>query len=102
MRATARAAGIERAGAAVAPPGGKGMSRSRRHRPHCGITTAASEKEDKRRANRRERHANSQTLAVTGDGDRLKPLHALSDPWVMEKDGKRRFDPRAHPKLMRK
>lgn len=78
------------------------MSRSRRYRPHCGITTAASEKDDKRRSNRGERHANSQILAVTGDGDRLKHPRALSDPWNMAKDGKRRFDPRDHPGLMRK
>lgn len=78
------------------------MSKSRRNRPHCGITTAASEKDDKRRSNRRVRHRNAQILAVTGDGDSLKHLRVLSDPWVMCKDGKQRFDPREHPQLMRK
>jgi len=78
------------------------MSRSRRYRPHCGITTAASEKLDKRRSNRRVRRANSQVLATTGDADRLKHLRAMSDPWDMEKDGKQRFEPRRHPRLMRK
>ena len=78
------------------------MSRSRRYRPHCGNTTAVSEKLDKRLANRRVRHAASQILAATGDGDRLKHYRALSDPWSMDKDGKQRFDPREHPRLMRK
>ena len=78
------------------------MSRSRRYRPHCGITTAASEKDDKRCANRRERHRNSQILVRTGDGDRLKHGRILTNPWDMAKDGKQRFDPREQPKLMRK
>jgi len=78
------------------------MSRSRRYRPHCGITTAPSEKLDKRRSNRRERRTNSQILDATGDGDRLRHLRALSDPWNMEKDGKQRFDPVRHPRLLRK
>jgi hypothetical protein len=78
------------------------MSRSRRYRPHCGITTAVSEKDDKRRSNRVERRTNSRLLAATGDGDHLKPSRSLSDPWDMGKDGKLRFDAREHPKLMRK
>jgi len=41
-------------------------------------------------------------LTTTGDADRLKHLRAMSDPWDMEKDGKQRFDPRRHPRLMRK
>ena len=78
------------------------MSRSRRYRPHCGITTASSEKDDKRRSNRVERRTNSQILVATGDADRLKPPRIPSDPWNMDKDGKQRFDPREHPRLMRK
>lgn len=78
------------------------MSRSRRYRPHCGVTTAASEKEDKRRANRVERRTNAQILSATGNGDRLKHRRSLTNPWDMEKDGKQRFDPRRHPCLMRK
>jgi hypothetical protein len=78
------------------------MSRSRRYRPHCGITTAASEKDDKRRANRRQRHTNAQILAASGDGDSLKHARLLSDPWGMQKDGKQRFDRHEHPHLMRK
>jgi hypothetical protein len=38
------------------------MSRSRRHFPACGITTARSEKEDKRIHNRRFRHRIKQAL----------------------------------------
>ena len=78
------------------------MSRSRRYRPHCGNTTAVSEKDDKCLAHRRERRTNSQILAATSDGDRLKPVRVLSSPWLMDKDGKQRFDSREFPELMRK
>jgi hypothetical protein len=49
-----------------------------------------------------ERRTSSQILVATGDADRLKPPRILSDPWNMDKDGKQRFDPREHPRLMRK
>ncbi len=78
------------------------MSRSRRYRSHCGNTTAVSEKDDKRRANRVERRTNLQILAATSDADRLKPARVLSSPWLMDKDGKQHFDPREYPELMRK
>lgn len=78
------------------------MSRSRRYRPYSGMTTATSEKDDKRRANRVERRTNSQILSTTGDADRLRHRRSLTNPWDMEKDGKQRFDPREHPRLMRK
>ena len=78
------------------------MSRSRRKTPACGITTAASEKDDKRYAQRAERRINHQLLATSGDGDSLKATRAVSDPWSMDKDGKQRFDPQRFPELMRK
>lgn len=61
------------------------MSRSRRRTPIIGITTADSEKQDKRRANR------SWRAAIR---------HAFSDPWTMAKDGKKWVG--RLPALMRK
>ena len=75
------------------------MSRSFRHAPMCGLTCAASEKDDKRRWHRRFRHRNRQRVH---QGAELLPLRALSDPWLMAKDGKQWFDWIRHPSLMRK
>jgi hypothetical protein len=78
------------------------MSRSRRKTPVSGITTAESEKSDKRIYNRRYRHAAKQLLSIDPKLEPVPPLRAFSDPWLMDKDGKHRFDPKSHPKLMRK
>ncbi len=86
------------------------MSRSRRHTPICGITTARSEKADKREANRRLRvrlrSAVARTVATvsaTTAADPVWPgLRDVSDPWAMAKDGKLRFNPTRWPRLMRK
>lgn len=61
------------------------MSRSFRHTPVAGITTAQSEKDDKRRANRRIRSVNRQRVRAG-----LDPLdrRQLSSPWGFAKDGK--------------
>ncbi len=58
------------------------MSRSFRHTRIFAITTANSEKLDKRFANRRFRHAWKQGRDVTD-------LRQVSDEWVFAKDGKR-------------
>jgi len=71
------------------------MSRSRRSAPVCGITTARSEKQDKRQANRRLRRK-------VRTGHLELGLKDVSDVWSFDKDGKARFDPRKHPQLMRK
>ena len=78
------------------------MSRSRRKHPFCGILKADSEKQDKRAYNRRFRHAAEQALKTDPTGESLPILREHSDPWDMDKDGKFRFDPVKHPKLMRK
>lgn len=83
------------------------MSRSLRHSPFCGITTARSEKADKRQANRRLRvqlrSAVAHTLPTAPDAQPTWPrLRDVSDPWSMAKDGKLRFDPVRWPRLMRK
>ncbi|WP_420128493.1 hypothetical protein [Longimicrobium sp.] len=77
------------------------MSRSRRRTPICGITTAKSEKKDKRIANRTLRRRVRATLH--GDPHAPLPLpREVSDPWLMDKDGKMPIDPARHPKIMRK
>ena len=80
------------------------MSRSRRHTAICGITTARSEKADKRQAHRRLR---ARTRAVAAHAhpntDTVWPVpREVSNPWDMAKDGKLPFDPIRHPRLMRK
>ena len=78
------------------------MSNSFRKSPFIGITTARSEKQDKRHANRRLRRINKVRLAITHDGATLCEQRSVSDVWAMDKDGKVRFDPQQLPKLLRK
>jgi len=78
------------------------MSRSRRKTPIGGVTTAGSEKQDKRDYNRRYRRVAKQAVEA---GDESRPLPILrehSDPWSMDKDGKMSFDPRKNARLLRK
>ena len=76
------------------------MSRSQKKRPFSGITTAKSEKQEKRLANRRERRAVKVMLDT--EPKVLPDRREVSDVWGMSKDGKRRFDPARHPKMLRK
>jgi hypothetical protein len=83
------------------------MSRSRRHSPFCGITTARSEKADKRDANRRLRVRLRSAVArvASSDADAVPAwpeLRDVSNIWIMAKDGKFRFNPARWPRLMRK
>lgn len=78
------------------------MSRSRRKTPVAGITTATSEKQDKRDANRRLRRCVNQRLVRNPEIDVLPLERETSNVWVMDKDGKLRFDPDRFPELMRK
>ncbi len=79
------------------------MSRSRRRHPFCGtIKNADSKKADKRAYNRRFRHATEQALKAGPMGESLPVLREHSDSWGVGKDGKLRFAPVKHPKLMRK
>jgi hypothetical protein len=79
------------------------MSRSRRHTPITGITTADSEKQDKRRAHRSWRAAIRRALRE-GTAEAANSRHAFSDPWRMAKDGKKWVGRlvRRLPALMRK
>ena len=76
------------------------MSNSRRQSPVSGVTTATSEKADKRRAHQRLRARTR--VALIQDSDVLPALREVSDPWDMPKDGKIRFDPVRSAKGMRK
>ena len=78
------------------------MSRSHRHNPVGGLTTARSEKEDKRIANRTLRAHVRTRFAMHGDERPLPTLRDVSDRWSMAKDGKFRFDQLRYPKSMRK
>jgi len=79
------------------------MSRSRRKRPFRGITTANSEKKEKRLYNRNFRRTTKQKVNDLDSGaDVLPHIQEHSNPWRMEKDGKVRFDPKKQPKQMRK
>lgn len=92
------------AGAQRRPPSplsARAMSRSRRKSPHCGFTTAESEKRDKAASHRVYRHALRH--AISRDPDTPPPTERqLTNPYSMGKDGKMRFDPKRDPKLMRK
>lgn len=77
------------------------MSRSRKRTPVCGITTADTEKQDKRLANRRLRRRVRAALPSEPDGV-LPALREVSSVWGFDKDGKQRFDPARHPEWMRK
>jgi hypothetical protein len=78
------------------------MSRSRRKLPFIGITTAVSEKEDKRIANRKERRLNREMLHSPVEDTLLCHKREVGNPWLFAKDGKSRFDPQVYPELVRK
>ena len=79
------------------------MARSHRHTPIAGITTAASEKQDKRWANRIHRSATRRIVKRDTDPDAtaLPIMREVSDEWSMAKDGRSWFG-HHFPKLMRK
>lgn len=80
------------------------MSRSRRKKPFASITVAGfnrSDKEDKRRCNQILRSRNKQLLAK-GDDEKLITKNEALNVYTFRKDGKRRFDPKRHPDMMRK
>jgi hypothetical protein len=77
------------------------MSRSRRRTSICGISTADSEKQDKRIANRKLRRKVRVAMQVDTEGE-LPARRTVSNPWCMDKDGKTYFDPARYPQDMRK
>jgi len=62
------------------------MSRSRRKTPKTGITTAETEKENKRQANRKFRRVTK--VNVKKGRDELPLTRELSNVWSFDKDGK--------------
>jgi len=78
------------------------LSRSRRRHARTGATLAASDKRDKRFANRRWRRAVRVALDRDPLADAFPHRRELTDPWDMAKDGKIWIDPARSPRLMRK
>ena len=73
------------------------MSRSRKHTPITGNTTARSEKEFKRstnRALRRSEHMRTHAALVTDDDPEYLAPKEKGDPWGGPKDGKHYFSPK--------
>ncbi len=64
------------------------MSQSYRKTPKHGRTTSPSEKADKTRLHRHERHAVKIKLTKTLDPDGAKIEHLRSGTWTFSKDGK--------------
>lgn len=61
------------------------MSRSRKKNNAGGVTTAKSEKEDKRIWHKRMR---TRTKQAIHNGDEMPHENEVSNPWNMSKDGK--------------
>lgn len=78
------------------------MSRSRRKTPKRGITSAETEKDDKRRANRKARRRVKGALAVQPGAEVLPLPREVSDVWNFAKDGEQYFGTRLGPKGLRK
>ena len=63
------------------------MSRSKKKTPKVGITTAETEKGNKRKANRKFRRV-TKTRLKKNDDELPKTIKAMSDVWSFDKDGK--------------
>lgn len=66
------------------------MSRSYKKTPIGGNTCASSEKQDKRKNNRKLR--NQTKRAIKREDETLPKMKDVSDPWLMAKDGKTWWD----------
>lgn len=82
------------------------MSRSKRSEPIAGVTAAQSEKEWKRKANRKLRKAAAQVLQGMSSADAdaivLPVARDVANPYDSPKEGKYRFNPREDARRMRK
>ena|SRR5688572_20868273 len=81
---------------------GTTVARSRKRVPIAGITSATSEKQEKRANHQRERRLVRQMLATDPEPDLLPHTRELSDPWSMSKDGKIYLGPWTRPEDLRK
>jgi len=71
------------------------MSRSRRKTPVTGLTTARSEKDDKRIINRGMRRLTKQKLRNMDDAEAIilpENPNEIMNVWSMNKDGRQRYD----------
>jgi len=64
------------------------MSRSKRHTSICGMTNASSDKQDKRRANRKFRRVNKVNVAKDQDPQQMREL---CNVYNFAKDGRQYF-----------
>jgi hypothetical protein len=79
------------------------VSRSKRKTPITGITTAESEKRDKRIANKNLRRVAKTTIQKNEPEElTLTILREVSNVWDMKKEGKQYFNEKKNPKFMRK
>jgi hypothetical protein len=78
------------------------MSRSKRKNPIFGITTAVSEASDKAHWHRRHRRVERSELKAEAENHEPRSHREHSDPWLMDKDGKRYWAPGLRTDLMRK
>ena len=78
------------------------MSRSKRKTPIHGVTLSNSDKDYKRKANRRLRAANKAIVRRDGAESELVLVRNVARTWGMAKDGKRYFDAAKYPHMMRK
>lgn len=79
------------------------MSRSYKKTPICGLTTAKSDKEDKRLANRLFRRASRNR--IKSNRELFYRLREVCNVWDFAKDGKIYYDKEAvkrYPKVLRK
>lgn len=76
------------------------MSRSRRHSPFCGFTTAPSDKPWKQQSARHLRRAAQQALTATMDGDAVPDRRTIGVSYGL-KDGKQHIA-RPEPRDWRK
>lgn len=78
------------------------MSRSRKHTPVTGNCVAESEKISKQRWNRYFRRLTKIFLRRDSEGALPMNIKKETEVWDGPKDGKQRFNPKEHPRLMRK
>jgi hypothetical protein len=78
------------------------MARSRRKTPIMGLTTAPSEKADKRISNRLTRHKIRIVLHNGSEVEVLPQRKEIFNSWSLAKDGKIYWGSRCDPKFMRK
>lgn len=78
------------------------MSRSKRKTPIRGVTTSESEAQDKAQWHRRHRRIEATRLKTESTDYEPRSHREQSDPWKMDKDGKRYWGRDAAPDLMRK